>query len=230
MKRLWILIACVVLVAACGDDSGDSSNEGAGSAASTTEASSGGGGGDDAFCDALVPLIDIDPAATPTETDIELARAAQDVAPDELQGPFTVIIETVEIFSDPTAIATAEYDAEAFEAAQATLDEAAQADCNLEIGIFGAASSSSGSAAPEEYDSDDLRAAVESAVPGLDIRTVARGNENVTMQVPGLEDTPTAQRACAVAATYMDSIGFTSAQIRVTDGSDQELATCSPEG
>ena len=38
------------------------------------------------------------------------------------------------------------------------------------------------------------------------------------------------QQACAVGATYLNSIGFADAEVRVADGTDQELATCTADG
>jgi hypothetical protein len=242
-RLLFSVVAMAVIVTSCGDDGESSSSDtgqleqadGNGDQGGDGNGESGGGSGpvevDEMFCDALQDLSEIDPDAIPTESDVEMLEAAVDAAPEGIRDALDLLASTAAAFLDPASADVPDVTEEELVEAAATLNQAAEA-CRVEIPLFeeDIEAGREDDQARDAYDSDELRAAVETAVPGVDVRTVARVNDQVTMQIPGLDDTATAQRACAVGATYLSSIGFSDAEVRVADGSDQEVATCTADG
>lgn len=227
MRRLSVLILACLLVAACGDDTG---GEGAGS--------DDGGAETDEFCLTLESLAEIDALSDPTPEEVILLEEAKAAAPDDLGPAIDELIAATEVFIASDLEAMAEFDEEAQLQASADL-VAAATECGLDVPIFvyGGGQAESGdpgdtAAARERYDASDLRTALETANPELEdsIDAIGRGNDDITVQVAGLDDPATGFAVCETVDEYLEEIGYPEASVTVTDPGNTAYATRPPSG
>ena len=227
MRRLSVLILACLFFAACGDDTG---GEGA--------ATGDGGVDTDEFCMTLEPLAEIDALSEPTAGEVTLLEEAQAAAPDDLGPAFDELIAATEVFIASDLEAMAQFDEEAQLQASADL-VAAATECGLDVPIFvyGGGEAESGdpgdtAAARERYDASDLRTALETAHPELEdsIDAIGRGNDDITVQVAGLDDPAVGFAVCETVVVYLEEIGYPQASVTVTDPGNTAYATREPNG
>jgi hypothetical protein len=145
-RSLVLLPLAGLFLFGCGDDGGDDAGDDAQNA--ETEETTGADEGADAedTCAQIEAVAEIDPAAQPTQEDVDLVRSAAEGAPDEVADALNVVadigqaiadlgpeeLEDPSAFPDLEAIASAEEQAEAGEALVAFADE----ECGLEVPLF----------------------------------------------------------------------------------------------